>query len=186
MRHNKFKRIAILLTILAIVVAILWAYFHFRNRLEMYSPPAQSKTSECIIKNALPDPACSPGAVDKSVTWDMICPRVTRERHTLKSMEDEVLRSYNMSRNDGVKREQDHVIPIELAGSDNNPANHFPQAYDGELGAHAKDHVENWLHRRVCRGELELAIAQELIATDWVAVYREYQQAPKKKRTRSH
>ncbi|MBV9946144.1 MAG: hypothetical protein JOZ69_04780, partial [Myxococcales bacterium] len=38
-------------------------------------------------------------------------------------------------------------------------------------GFREKDHVETWLHRRVCAGAIPLAEAQRVIATDWVRVW---------------
>jgi len=38
----------------------------------------------------------------------------------------------------------------------------------------AEDVLENTLHRLVCHGRLDLAVAQRAIATDWVAAYQQY------------
>ncbi len=180
----------LMLLVLVLVVAGVVGWYmltHGRDHTVYYHPPARTKTSGCVIVHALPDSACTPGAVDTSATWERLCTRSTREvRRTKESIVRAVFASYGVSREDGVPRENDHVISLELGGAENDPANFFPQAYedeakleagllsDDELGAHAKDKVENWLHARVCRRELVLADAQRMIATDWVAVYHEY------------
>ena len=198
MSRRSLRRVAIFLTIVSVAIVVLWIVFHNRHReYDGYDPPPRTKTSGCIIRHALPDPECTPGALDKRATKEIICARLTSEvRHTSKRITLDSFASYGVSRDDGVEREDDHLISLELGGADNDIANHFPQIYenrkelradmlsDDELGAHAKDLVENWLHRRVCNDQLELKDAQRMIATDWVALYREYQERPKRSRHR--
>jgi hypothetical protein len=66
--------------------------------------------------------------------------------------------------------ETDHLIPLELGG-DNTIENLWPEAAEPRPGFHEKDRVENYLHARVCAGEMSLPEAQRLIATDWVSVW---------------
>ena len=56
--------------------------------------------------------------------------------------------------------ELDHFIPLELGGHPSDPGNLWPQLWTGTCGAHAKDVVENRLHRAVCAGTMTLAEAQ--------------------------
>jgi len=58
----------------------------------------------------------------------------------------------------------DHLISLELGGS-NDLANLWPEPYPD---ATAKDKAENALHALVCRGKLDLGVAQRGIARDWV------------------
>lgn len=74
--------------------------------------------------------------------------------------------------------EIDHLISLELGGS-NEPGNLWPEPYcplstAGKtcFGAREKDVVETSLHRRICRGELALDRAQQIITTDWLAEFR--------------
>ena len=128
-------KLIVLFVIIFIAGIYLWSITHRQvgqtinpqGKLVMWSPPSRTKTSGCVIRLAMPDPACTPGAVDRSVTWDMICPHVKRKRHTLTSMESVAFASYGFSRDDDVAREDDHLISIELGGADNIVANHFPQ-----------------------------------------------------------
>ncbi len=68
--------------------------------------------------------------------------------------------------------EIDHVDSLELAGADVKE-NLMPQPYYAHPGAHEKDAVENWLHKQVCAGKMELKDAQQKVAQDWYAVYLE-------------
>jgi hypothetical protein len=73
--------------------------------------------------------------------------------------------------------EYDHLIPLELGGDPNDPANLWVEPNDRPGAAstyNTKDKLENALHRRVCSREMTLATARRAIATNWVAAYMRY------------
>ena len=57
-------------------------------------------------------------------------------------------------------------------------ANLWPEPLDGDINAHQKDAVENYLHEQVCRNTIPLGEAQRQIATDWRSVFRGRNLAP--------
>lgn len=63
--------------------------------------------------------------------------------------------------------EEDHWLPLELGGAPRDPRNLWPEPWAGPRGAHAKDVVENSLHRAVCSGQMSLADAQAKMIRDW-------------------
>jgi hypothetical protein len=68
--------------------------------------------------------------------------------------------------------EVDHLISIEIGGS-NEQTNLWPQPYSGlQWTAHVKDRLENFYHDQVCSGKILLTTAQKEIADDWVAAYK--------------
>ncbi|HXR78393.1 MAG TPA: HNH endonuclease [Bryobacteraceae bacterium] len=82
--------------------------------------------------------------------------------------------------------EVDHLISLELGGS-NSIRNLWPQPYSGlEWNAHVKDALEDRLHVMVCNGDIEMSAAQDAISTDWIAAYKLYfhTNAPLPKRQR--
>jgi len=84
-----------------------------------------------------------------------------------------VYAAYGISRRfNGRDGELDHLVSLELGGS-NSQANLFPEAAEPRPGAHEKDRLENRLHAEVCNGTLSLRRAQEMIARDWPAAYRD-------------
>ena len=100
-------------------------------------------------------------------------------RNVNKYTKRRVFRAYGLS--NGIKRgyEVDHIISLELGGT-NDLDNLFPQPYEAYLsvnhvnmrmGAHEKDKVENDLHRKVCQGKMSLHQAQDIIVNDWVTYY---------------
>jgi hypothetical protein len=71
--------------------------------------------------------------------------------------------------------EIDHIIPLELGGS-NDPANLFPEDAtfaNHAPGFHVKDKLENKLHTLVCSGAMSLSYAQHRIASDWESLYKQ-------------
>jgi hypothetical protein len=120
----------------------------------------------------LPDPACTPGAVDPAVTQQNIHSTICRtggyttkvrppESETERAKFDVAYPAYHVKHS--ATSELDHLVSLELGGS-NDIANLWP-----EVGKqpNPKDKVENDLHRAVCDGEVSLSAAQQAIATNW-------------------
>ena len=62
--------------------------------------------------------------------------------------------------------EYDHLVSLELGGS-SAQANLWPQPYDATGLSKKKDTVEGHLKDAVCSNKVQLAAAQEAIASDW-------------------
>jgi hypothetical protein len=126
------------------------------------------------------DPELTPGVPDPLATKEIICkPGYTSKvRHVTDKMKADVLHAYRahhpdwpLCQPDGkVLCEYDHLISLELGGS-NDTKNLWPEPYTGDLNAHEKDKVENFLHREVCKGTITLQDAQKKIL-DWVDVLK--------------
>jgi hypothetical protein len=146
-----------------------------------WSPPARIRSSGCILHGGLPDPACTPGAIDPRVTTantattictagytatvrppESVTERIKRDQMAAYGLQGQPLSGYEL----------DHLISLELGGSPDDVANLWPQPWTGEPNAHQKDAVETYLRREVCRGAIALADAQRMIATDWLGIYR--------------
>jgi hypothetical protein len=70
--------------------------------------------------------------------------------------------------------EEDHLVSLEIGGHPTDPRNLWPQEWAGPYGAHAKDRLENFLHRAVCSGKITLAEAQAAVSSNWIAAYQRY------------
>jgi hypothetical protein len=118
----------------------------------------------CRVDDLLPDRACTPGGVE-TTDLRVVCGTSTRgRRHVSRELHRAVFVAYGLSpRQPPGAYEVDHLIPLELGGS-NDLANLWPEAAPG---FHDKDRVEDELHRRVCAGTMTLTDAQRTIATDW-------------------
>jgi hypothetical protein len=121
----------------------------------------------------LPDPDLTPGAT-RPVTAADLCPTAHTKlvRHVTPAQKHRVYALYGATPEPGVCCEVDHLIPLELGGS-NDDANLWPQPYSPAPGAHEKDVLETFLHGAVCGGAMSLGEAQQKIATNWYGAYQE-------------
>ena len=133
----------------------------------------------------LPDPRCTPGAINPQVTQvnisSTICsPGYTASIRPPESVtEPEKVASSDAYGYTGSLRtaEYDHLISLELGGDPNDPANLWVEPNDRAAAAttyNSKDSLENTLKRLVCSGQITLAAARQAIATNWVAAYQQY------------
>lgn len=122
-----------------------------------------------------PDRRCSPGAFYSRLTRAVICARGFRTnsiRNVPRSEKLTVEREYGLAPVDyGRALEIDHIVPLELGGS-NALANLFPERANAHPGYHAKDRLENELHRLVCARRVNLVAARAGIARNWQGLYR--------------
>lgn len=133
----------------------------------------RTKASNCVSSNALPDPACTPGAIFPDATTEQICTPgySSKVRDVPESVKDQVYAEYGITSHVSGQYEVDHLISLELGGS-NDIANLWPELASPTPGFHEKDEVENYLHEQVCNGAMPLKEAQSLIAHDWPRVYQ--------------
>src|ERR1041385_6418842 len=142
-----------------------------------------------------PDPVKTPGAVFANVTVEQICTPgyangsdTTNTGHGVRyvprSIKWKVFKAYfgNVPDKTG-NYEIDHLISLELGGS-NDQKNLWPETYLADpFNAHLKDRLENKMHTLLkhCFQEKGHAEATKLmkqfqheIATDWIAAYHKY------------
>ncbi len=133
----------------------------------------RTKDSGCAAHDALPDSACTPGAIFPDVTAEQICQRgySSSVRNVPAEVSREVYREYGITQRATVEFEVDHLVPLEAGGS-NDIANLWPELAEPQPGFHEKDQVENYLHDQVCAGAMSLLEAQRAIATNWLDVYQ--------------
>lgn len=132
---------------------------------------------------ALPDPACTPGAIDGAVTQGDIATTICRRGYSSSVRPPVTLtepaKYRSMAAYGAPGRvsayELDHLVPLELGGSSDvrnlwaEPDQGVPAQFDttDHFGRNAKDGVEDRLAAAVCAGEVPLAAAQAAIARDW-------------------
>jgi hypothetical protein len=116
--------------------------------------PSPTAPARCALRGPLPDPSCTPGAVE-TTDLEIICHHSTWERRNVSSaIHRQVFEEYGMAypQTRG-EFEVDHLIPLELGGS-NDIANLWPEAAEPRPGFHDKDLCENWAHKIVCDGTM--------------------------------
>ena len=130
----------------------------------------QTKISHCIV-SALPDPACSPGAVLTTNVKTICTVGYTKTvRDVSLATRKKVFSEYGIPYSQSVNYEVDHIISLELGGS-NDISNLFPESYTIKDNARVKDVFENYLHKQVCNGSMTITEAQKEISSDWLTYY---------------
>ena len=129
--------------------------------------------SSCTYRDGghLPDPSCTPGAIDPAVTQANIRSTICRsgytktvrppESETERFKFDQAYPAYGVRHS--TRTELDHLVSLELGGA-NDASNLWPQR---PPTPNPKDDVENAVHHAVCSGRVTLAAAQQAIASNW-------------------
>jgi len=146
---------------------------------------ATPKAGDCRTqtKNGfpVPDPSCTPGAVNETLTVDVLrnpefrtgCVRDDATSATQKATTYAWYSIQKPDNNHGVMQvcELDHLISLELGGAD-SLENIWPQCGPSKVVLREryfkqKDRVENYLAKQVKSGLMKLQDAQDGIASDW-------------------
>ena len=117
---------------------------------------------------ARPNVIVTPGAYDPTITQANIASTIclpgytATVRNVSASVKQRVFTEYHVTPTPGAY-EVDHLISLELGGS-NDIRNLWPEPYGGlPPTAHDKDYAENRLHRDLCARRITLALARALI-----------------------
>lgn len=142
-----------------------------------YTVQPQPAPGSCHYRTAasgqtLPDPSCTPGAVNPKVTPDTLDTTICRSGYTKSIRPPKAITEAEKQASAAAYSytgplsgaEYDHLVPLEIGGDPNDVRNLWV-----EPGAspNPKDAVESQLHELVCAGTVSLAVAQQAIATDW-------------------
>lgn len=133
----------------------------------------------CHYNSALPDPACTPGAVDPTVTQANIATTICVRGYTARVRPPvsytDPLKKALMARYDATgsasQYELDHLVPLEVGGAPRSVRNLWPEPVASHPGSTEKDHLENYLHAQVCAGRMSLTDAQRAVATNWLQAW---------------
>jgi hypothetical protein len=148
-------------------------------------PPAHSCHAVGSGLYSMPNPHCTPGALNPAVTPVTIGSTICKSGWTStvrppeSVTEPEKLASVKAYGDTGPvsSYEYDHQVPLELGGAVNDPRNLWPEpdyAVRSGFYLNPKDHLERALNRLVCGGKMPLSRAQKAIASEWVSAYHRY------------
>jgi len=123
----------------------------------------------------VPDQRLTPGDTFDVTTEDLCVPGYSKKvRNVPGETKREVYREYGVTSHGSGDYEVDHLIPLELGGS-NSMRNLWPESHrTSPWNARVKDRLEGKLHQMVCSGQLDLKTAQQAIAANWIEAYRFY------------
>jgi hypothetical protein len=135
------------------------------------------------LAGELPDRKLTPGTANTAISeeqyhaechtkgWTRLYRPPVSFTNSLKKLQ---MKEYGYPLADLHDYEEDHLVPLCLAGAPQDLANLWPQPRFGEWSADRKDALEARLCGLACSGRVPLAEAQREIATDWIAAYRKY------------
>lgn len=176
------KNLIFILIVLMLLFGIAYLFSRSAQKLQTQQSPKtelltigqRTKEDGCVVNGPFQDKACTPGAIFSDVTAEQICVRGYSKsvRNVPVEVKHEVYREYGITHHSPGEYEVDHLISLELGGS-NDIANLWPEAAEPRPGFHEKDKVENYLHQEVCAGRILLSRAQAEIANDWLDVYKQ-------------
>jgi 5-methylcytosine-specific restriction endonuclease McrA len=144
-------------------------------------PPSIACKATAQNGKFVPDPSCTPGAINPSVTESVLknpafrtgCIRDEATTEEQKTATYDWYKTAHPSKNTGQNQtcELDHLIPLYLGGADTLD-NIWPQCGPDNVALDdryfkEKDKVEYYLGQQVREGNIGLAEAQNGIATDW-------------------
>ena len=126
----------------------------------------------------LPDPACTPGAVNPDVTPSTLRRTICAQGYTARvrpprQVTDREKRLSARAYGYGgsfATAELDHLVPLGVGGDPNDARNLWLEPNDdagATTNANGKDQIEDVLHDAVCAGRVGLAPAQRAIAANW-------------------
>lgn len=133
-------------------------------------------TATCFADSPIvPDAQKTPGDVLTTDAKVICVPGYTKTvRDVPQAVKEQAYRSYGIAERKPGEYEVDHLISLELGGS-NSIRNLWPESFVTQpLNAHVKDKLENKLHELICSGQLPVQQAQQEIAHDWIAAYQKY------------
>lgn len=154
-----------------------------KSALSFTSQPAVTKVEPLVTappvvdvdSRLVPNAKLTPGEIEPTATVERICVKGYSKtaRNVPESRKKAVYDLYGVDKTSD-RFEIDHLISIELGGS-NSIQNLWPQSYTTlPYNAFKKDALENRLHALVCDKTITLDDAQTMIRTDWIGAYKKY------------
>jgi hypothetical protein len=121
-----------------------------------------------------PDARLTPGAA-VLVSREKLCSQTsTNNKDVPESVKRAVFEEYGIRNASQGAYEVDYLITPALGGAD-DIRNLWPHSYRETVwNARVKDELESRLREKVCDGSLDLTTAQQEIAGNWIAAYKEY------------
>lgn len=131
------------------------------------APPAPgTQTQNTDLTPGLADPAVTQADIETTIC---VTGYTATVRAVTASTKAKVYSEYGITTPTSGAYEIDHLIPLELGGS-NDIGNLWPETAIGADDSHAKDTWENALHGEVCAGTMTLSVAQDEMVHWWVLV----------------
>jgi hypothetical protein len=123
---------------------------------------------------SIPDSKLTPGAT-LPVSRRQVCSQPNPNNKMVPvTLQRRVFDEYGIRGADPRAYEVDYLVTPALGGTD-DIRNLWPHSYFATVwNAHVKDALEDRLRDMVCEGAVDLATAQQELATNWIGAYKKY------------
>jgi hypothetical protein len=123
---------------------------------------------------SIPDSRLTPGATVLASRSAVCAESNTKNKAVSAAVQRKVFEEYGMAGVDPRAYEVDYLVTPALGGAD-DIHNLWPHSYSATAwNARVKDALEDRLRGMVCDGSLDLTVAQQEIASNWIAAYKKY------------
>lgn len=134
----------------------------------------QMKSGHQQIVVSSPNSRLTPGAAVLINRRDLCSQTGLNNKSVPEPLRRMVLGEYGIAEADLKAYEVDYLITPALGGAD-DIHNLWPQSYSSTVwNSRVKDALETRLHQMVCDGSLDLTTAQQDLAENWIATYKQY------------
>lgn len=156
-------------------IHVVAARSHVTDDVQLSPGQCHIKAVDAASGKVLPDPTCTPGAVDPGVTQSNLPQTICRNGYSssVRAPATETDKAKKVSLTQYGEQstkttEYDHLISLELGGT-NATSNLWPEpnATTAAGTTNPKDSVESKMHTAICSGTITLVDAQKAIAADW-------------------
>jgi hypothetical protein len=122
----------------------------------------------------VPNSTLTPGATVRVTRRDLCRSDNGKNKAVPVALQRRVFAEYGIASPEPRAYEVDYLITPALGGAD-DVRNLWPQSSSStEWNARVKDDLEDRLRQMVCDGSLDLEVAQQEIAGDWIEAYKKY------------
>jgi hypothetical protein len=138
---------------------------------------------QLAIAGDLPDPSLTQGALNSSITQENIQSTICVKGYTktirppanyTNKLKKTQIIEYGYADTNPKHYEEDHLIPLSIGGSPNDPQNLWPQPRLTEWNAQKKDVLELRIYKLVCDGMVPLDEARNAMSHNWIDAYKRY------------
>lgn len=135
-------------------------------------------TNLTLVKVIYPNRTMTPGDImSTNITEICVSGYSDTVRNVSQHTRETVFIMYKLSPNQPEGSfEVDHLVPLSIGGS-NNIKNLWPQPKEPRPGYKEKDVLENYYHRQVCDGKMDIREAQAIMANNWFQGYLDAKEA---------
>lgn len=135
-------------------------------------------TNLTLVKIIYPNRTMTPGDImSTNITEICVSGYSDTVRNVSQNTREIVFIMYKLSPNQPEGSfEVDHLVPLSIGGS-NDIKNLWPQPKDPRPGYKEKDVLENYYHRQVCDGKMDIKEAQAIMANNWFQGYLDAKEA---------